>query len=59
MDEADSVPVMDWRCWFDASMCPAEAFGKNLVLRFEGGVVLRSQLRMTGRWQVVSRSTRG
>lgn len=34
-----------------------EAIGKNLVLRFEGGVVLRSHLRMTGRWQVVSRGT--
>ena len=30
----------------------AEAFGKNLVLRFEGGVVLRSHLRMSGRWTV-------
>jgi endonuclease-8 len=29
-----------------------EALGKNLVLRFEGGVVLRSHLRMTGRWTV-------
>jgi endonuclease-8 len=29
-----------------------EALGKNLVLRFEGGVVLRSHLRMTGRWSV-------
>jgi endonuclease VIII len=27
-----------------------EAIGKNLVLRFDGGVVLRSHLRMTGRW---------
>lgn len=27
-----------------------EAIGKNLVLRFEGGVVLRSHLRMSGRW---------
>ena len=26
------------------------AVGKNLVLRFEGGVVLRSHLRMSGRW---------
>ena len=34
-----------------------EAIGKNLVLRFEGGVVLRSQLRVTGRWQIVSRGT--
>jgi endonuclease-8 len=27
-----------------------EAVGKNLLLRFEGGVVVRSHLRMTGRW---------
>ena len=30
----------------------ARAHGKNLVLRFEGGVVLRSHLRMSGRWVV-------
>jgi endonuclease VIII len=29
-----------------------EAAGKNLLLRFEDGVVLRSHLRMTGRWTV-------
>jgi endonuclease VIII len=29
-----------------------QAVGKNLVLRFEGGVVLRSHLRMSGRWSV-------
>lgn len=29
-----------------------DAVGKHLVLRFEGGVVLRSHLRMRGRWQV-------
>jgi endonuclease VIII len=29
-----------------------EAVGKHLLLRFEGGVVLRSHLRMSGRWQV-------
>src|SRR5256714_6587928 len=29
-----------------------EAVGKNLVLRFDGGLVLRSHLRMTGRWRV-------
>lgn len=29
-----------------------EAVGKNLLLTFEGGVVLRSHLRMHGRWQV-------
>jgi endonuclease-8 len=28
------------------------AYGKNLVLRFEGGVVVRSHLRMSGRWTV-------
>jgi endonuclease-8 len=28
------------------------ALGKNLVLRFEGGIALRSHLRMSGRWQV-------
>jgi endonuclease-8 len=27
-----------------------EAIGKNLLLRFEGGVVLRSHLRTSGRW---------
>jgi endonuclease-8 len=27
-----------------------EAIGKNLLLRFEGGVVLRSHLRISGRW---------
>jgi len=27
-----------------------EAVGKNLVLRFEGGLALRSHLRMSGRW---------
>ena len=32
-----------------------EAVGKNLLLRFEGGLVLRSHLRMTGRWRVVRR----
>jgi endonuclease VIII len=34
-----------------------EAVGKNLLLRFEGGLVLRSHLRMSGRWQVVERGT--
>ena len=29
-----------------------EAVGKSLLLRFEGGLVLRSHLRMTGRWRV-------
>jgi endonuclease-8 len=32
-----------------------EAIGKNLLLRFEGGLVLRSHLRMKGRWLVFRR----
>ena len=35
-----------------------EAVGKNLFLRFEGGIVLRSHLRMNGRWFVRPRGTR-
>ncbi len=35
-----------------------EAVGKNLLLRFEGGLVLRSHLRMHGRWQVGRRGGR-
>ena len=34
-----------------------EAVGKNLLLRFEGGIVVRSHLRMTGRWRVDPRGT--
>jgi endonuclease-8 len=33
-----------------------EAVGKNLLLRFEGGVTLRSHLRMSGRWRVEPRN---
>jgi endonuclease VIII len=29
-----------------------EAVGKNLVMRFDGGLALRSHLRMSGRWTV-------
>jgi endonuclease-8 len=32
-----------------------EAVGKNLLLGFEGGLVLRSHLRMNGRWRVQPR----
>ncbi|HZT84579.1 MAG TPA: DNA-formamidopyrimidine glycosylase family protein [Gaiellaceae bacterium] len=32
-----------------------EAVGKNLLLRFEGGLVVRSHLRMKGRWRVEPR----
>ena len=34
-----------------------EAVGKNLLLRFEGGIVVRSHLRMTGRWRLDPRGT--
>jgi endonuclease VIII len=35
-----------------------DAVGKNLLLSFEGGLVLRSHLRMTGRWQLVKEGAR-
>ena len=35
-----------------------EAVGKNLLLSFEGGLVLRSHLRMSGRWQVRARGSK-
>ncbi len=35
-----------------------EAVGKNLLLRFEGGLVLRSHLRMSGRWRVERRGAK-
>jgi endonuclease VIII len=35
-----------------------EAVGKNLLLRFDGGLVLRSHLRMSGRWFVEPRGAR-
>jgi endonuclease-8 len=35
-----------------------DAVGKNLLLRFEGGLVLHSHLRMTGRWRVEPRGSR-
>jgi endonuclease VIII len=34
-----------------------EALGKNLLLTFEGGLVLRSHLRMSGRWTLVPRGS--
>jgi endonuclease-8 len=34
------------------------AVGKNLLLSFDGGVVVRSHLRMSGRWRVEPRGTR-
>jgi endonuclease-8 len=35
-----------------------EAIGKHLLLRFDGGVIVRSHLRMTGRWRVRERDAR-
>jgi len=35
-----------------------EAIGKNLLFRFAGGVVLRSHLRMSGRWSLRPRGER-
>ena len=35
-----------------------EAVGKNLLLRFDDGLVLHSHLRMSGRWQVGARGAR-
>ncbi len=35
-----------------------EAVGKHLLLRFEGGITLRSHLRMNGRWRVRARDDR-
>ena len=35
-----------------------EAVGKHLLLRFEGGVTVRSHLRMNGRWRVRERDGR-
>jgi endonuclease VIII len=35
-----------------------DAVGKNLLLHFEGGLVLRSHLRMSGRWRVEPRGAR-
>lgn len=32
----------------------ARAIGKHLLLRFEGGVTVRSHLRMNGRWRVLA-----
>jgi endonuclease VIII len=35
-----------------------EAVGKNLLLRFEGGLTVRSHLRMSGRWRIGRRGPR-
>jgi len=44
------APVLDGR-----RLESVEAIGKNLLMRFEGDVVLRSHLRMKGRWRVLPR----
>jgi endonuclease VIII len=35
-----------------------EAVGKNVLLHFDGGLIVRSHLRMTGRWRVRRRDDR-
>jgi endonuclease-8 len=45
------APVLDGR-----RLDAVEAMGKNLLLRFDGGLVLRSHLRMKGRWRVLPRN---
>jgi endonuclease VIII len=40
------------------TLVAVEAAGKNLLLRFEEGLVLRSHLRMSGRWQVRPRGSK-
>jgi endonuclease VIII len=44
------APLLDGR-----RLEAVEAVGKNLLLRFEGNLVLRSHLRMKGRWRVLPR----
>jgi endonuclease VIII len=44
------APILDGR-----RLEAVDAVGKNLLLRFEGGVVVRSHLRMKGRWRVLPR----
>src|SRR6266516_2492367 len=44
------APLLDGR-----RLESVEAVGKNLLLRFDGGIVLRSHLRMKGRWRVLPR----
>ncbi len=43
-------PVLDGK-----RLDSVEAIGKNLLLRFDGGLVLRSHPRMKGRWRVLPR----
>ena len=40
------------------SVTAVEARGKHLLLRFEGGLVIHSHLRMTGAWRVFARGER-
>jgi len=46
------APLLDGR-----RLESVEAVGKNLLLRFDGGLVLRSHLRMKGRWRVLPRDS--
>lgn len=49
---ARAQAVIDARRLDGRRLVAVEAVGKNLVLRFEGGFVLRNHLRMSGRWRV-------
>jgi endonuclease-8 len=40
------------------TLVSVRAVGKNLLLEFDGGLVLRSHLRMSGRWSVVPRGSK-
>jgi endonuclease-8 len=44
--------TIDAGCLDGRRLVAVEAVGKNLVLRFEGGYLLRNHLRMSGRWRV-------
>ena len=44
------APVLDGR-----RLDAVDAIGKNLLLRFDGGIVVRSHMRMKGRWRVLPR----
>lgn len=44
------APLLDGR-----RLEAVDAVGKNLLLHFEGGVVVRSHMRMKGRWRVLPR----
>ncbi len=50
-----AAAVLDARRIDGQRLESVEAAGKNLFLSFDGGLVVRSHLRMSGRWQVRAR----